>query len=61
MQPVQRYDVVVFRAPDHPERNYIKRIIGLAGEEVIVENGTVKVNGQPLADPNRGQIGRAHV
>ena len=50
-QQVKRYDVVVFRAPDHPERTYIKRIVGLPGENVLIEDDTVKVNGMPVDKP----------
>lgn len=51
-QQPERYDVVVFRAPDHPERNYVKRLVGLPGEIVTIEGDVVKVNGKPVVDPN---------
>lgn len=47
----QRGDIVVFRYPFHPEEDYIKRVIGLPGDEVVIENGRVIVNGIPLEEP----------
>jgi len=39
----QRYDVVIFRYPRDPETFFIKRIIGLPGETVSVEDGVVTI------------------
>ncbi len=51
VQNLKRWDVVVFRAPDHPEHTYVKRLIGLPGEQVEIDGGSVKVNGQPADFP----------
>lgn len=44
----QRGDVAVFRYPPDPRINYIKRVIGLPGDTVHYDRGTLSVNGQPL-------------
>jgi signal peptidase I len=43
-------DVVVFHNPSNTNEDYIKRIIGLPGDTVEVQNAMVFVNGQPLAE-----------
>jgi signal peptidase I len=47
----RRGDVVVFKYPDEPDRDFIKRIIGLPGETVELRNKKVYINGQPLDEP----------
>ena len=44
-------DVVVFHYPRDPQQEYIKRIIGLPGDFVSINNGHVFVNGQQLIEP----------
>ena len=48
----QRGDVMVFRYPRDPSMDYIKRVVGLPGDEIIYENNRLRVNGKavPLAD-----------
>lgn len=45
----QRGDVVVFRFPEDPRIDYIKRVVGLPGDRIDYRNKTVYVNGNPLA------------
>ena len=49
----QRGDVVVFRAvpAGQPDRDFIKRVVGLPGETVAVNHNTVYINGHPLKEP----------
>jgi signal peptidase I len=47
----QRGDVIVFEPPNRPGEDYVKRIIGLPGEQIEIRNGQVLINGQPLAEP----------
>ena len=42
----QRGDVVVFRLPSDPSTNYIKRLVGLPGDHIIVRDKRVYVNGE---------------
>ncbi len=49
--PPQRGDVIVFRSPNLPKRDLIKRVIGLPGEQIDIYGGQVRVNGQPLDEP----------
>jgi signal peptidase I len=51
VRSVRRGDVVVFKYPDEPERDFIKRVIGLPGETLELRNKRVYINGQPLDEP----------
>ncbi len=45
----ERGDVVVFRLPSDPDINYIKRVIGLPGDEVKYERQRLTINGERIA------------
>jgi signal peptidase I len=50
VRPIRRGDIVVFKYPDEPDRDFIKRVIGLPGETIELKNKKVHVNGQPLEE-----------
>ena len=48
---IERGDMVVFFFPLDRSKSYIKRVIGLPGDTVQIDHGTVFVNGEPLDEP----------
>jgi len=48
---IERGDLVVFLFPLDRSKSYIKRIIGLPGDTVWIDKGTVYVNGKRLSEP----------
>ena len=50
-RPIERGHVVVFKYPDEPERDFIKRVIGLPGETIEIRNKQVFVDGKPIDEP----------
>lgn len=46
-----RGDIVVFSFPMDPRQDLIKRVIGLPGESISVQDGKVMINGVPLEEP----------
>jgi signal peptidase I len=50
----KRGDVVVFKLPRDTEKDYIKRVIGLPGDEIFVRNGIVHINGTPVPRERAG-------
>jgi signal peptidase I len=47
--PPQRGDVMVFRYPPKPSLDYIKRVVGVPGDEVAYLNKRLTINGQPVS------------
>jgi len=51
IDPIRRGDIIVFKYPEDPERDFIKRVIGLPGETIELKNKKVYIDGQPLDEP----------
>ncbi|WP_298923887.1 signal peptidase I [uncultured Ramlibacter sp.] len=47
--PPQRGDVMVFRYPPQPSLDYIKRVVGVPGDEVAYLNKKLTINGKPVS------------
>ena len=51
MRPIRRGDVVVFKYPKEPDRDFVKRVIGVPGDRLELHRKVVSVNGQALKEP----------
>jgi signal peptidase I len=51
IDPIRRGDIIVFKFPEEPERDFIKRVIGLPGETLELRNKKVYINGKGLDEP----------
>ncbi|MFS7206908.1 signal peptidase I [Carnobacterium divergens] len=51
MEKVKRFDIVTFPAPDNPSENYVKRVIGLPGDEISYKNDILTINGKNYDEP----------
>ena len=51
IDPIRRGDIVVFKFPQDPERDFVKRVIGLPGETLEMRNKKIYINGTPLDEP----------
>nr|WP_041556840.1 signal peptidase I [Carnobacterium sp. 17-4] len=47
---IDRFDVIVFPAPDEPDKQYIKRVIGLPGDTIQYQDDVLYVNGEPVEE-----------
>ncbi len=51
MGTISRGEVIVFKFPEQPDRDFIKRVIGLPGETVEMREKKVYINGKALDEP----------
>lgn len=52
----QRGDIVVFKLPTDRKVDYVKRVIGLPGDEILVQHGVVQINGTPVPKRPMGDV-----
>jgi signal peptidase I len=50
LEPIERGDIVVFHYPRDPSKSFIKRVIGVAGDRVRIDDGEVYVNGKRIEE-----------
>ncbi len=48
---VKRADIVIFHPPEDLYKIYVKRVVGIPGDRLHIEDGRVTVNGEPLDEP----------
>ena len=51
VRSIRRGDVIVFKYPDDPNRDFIKRVIGLPGDTIELKSKKVYIDGKPLDEP----------
>jgi signal peptidase I len=51
-KPMERGDIIVFKFPNEPKKDFIKRLVASEGEVVEIRDGKIHVDGKPLMDPN---------
>ena len=51
LHPPQRGDIIILRPPTDDSKDFIKRVIALPGERLLIRDGTVYINGHRLIEP----------
>ena len=49
--PPRRGEIVIFHYPKDPKEVYVKRVVGLPGDTIAIQNGSVFINGKLLPEP----------
>jgi len=56
---IDRFDVVILESPNDAQVDYVKRIIGLPGDRIVIRDGRVFVNGRRIKEPFDSYLDRA--
>ncbi len=51
LNDINRGDIIVFHFPQNPKEDYIKRVIGLPGDSIVIRSNNVYVNNQEITEP----------
>ena len=51
LHPPQRGDIIILRPPTDNSKDFIKRVIALPGEKLLIRDGVVYINGHKLDEP----------
>jgi len=51
IDPIRRGDILVFKFPEDPDRDFIKRVIGLPGETLEMREKKIYINGTSIDEP----------
>ena len=51
LSELQRGDIIVFKSPDDPKKDFIKRLIGFGGEAVEIQDGDIYIDGRLIEIP----------
>ena len=51
VEPLTRGDIIVFEHPEDPSKTFLKRIVGLPGEQIEITDRGVTIDGRPLDEP----------
>jgi signal peptidase I len=57
---IKREDIIVFKYPVDPRQHFVKRVVGLPGDHLRMDDRKVYVNGNPLTEPYVRSSGRMH-
>lgn len=47
----ERGDIIIMRSPYNPSQDFIKRVVGVPGDQVLIRNGHTYINGHELCEP----------
>jgi len=53
--PPERGDIIVFKYPRDPKKDFVKRLAGLPGDTLEIRKGILLVNGKPMTEPPFGE------